>query len=110
MVDHDDWISIYRNAAARQGWCISETDDTVDQLQIQRLTDAGNTGAAWNVEIPQLESDDDAVLAMKAAFFRSEDHAILAWNIIRNTCHQEFSHWDMQSCATPPTMEDSTNT
>ena len=110
MVDYDDWQIVHRNAAACQGWCISEVDDAIDQWQVQRLDDADITGNAWGVDIPRLESDADAAAAMKAAFLRGEDHAILAWKIIRNVCHQEFTHWDMQSWTTSSAKVDAINT
>jgi hypothetical protein len=92
-----DWCVQHANAAATQGWCLSEVDanNTTHSMEIQRIDDAETTGVHWGIQIPQLDDDDQAVQAMQAAWKRGEPHAELAYEILKKFSPSEFEFWGM---------------
>lgn len=98
-LDMADWEMIHANAAAQEGWCLSEVDlDTTPHcVEIQRIDDAEMTSVNWGMPIPQLEDDDQAVQAMHAAWKRGESHAELAYEILKSCSPHEFEFWGMNA-------------
>jgi len=92
----EQWTREHNLAAVRQGWCLSEVlcGDHAP-WEIQRLDDAHSASGDYGVPVPQLDGDDDAVAAMRAAYERGEPHAVLAYQLIRDHSQQEFQHWKM---------------
>lgn len=97
QVDMDDWLMQHANAAAAQGWCLSEVGlkRTPHYVEIQRIDDAETTSMNWGIQIPQLEDDAQAVNIMQAAWQRGEHHAVLAYDILKNESPSEFEFWGM---------------
>ena len=97
-VNMDDWHNSHVLLAAAQGWCISEVgiEGSAHYLEIQRLDDALAVGLDWGVTIPQLDGDEAAVSALRAAWRRGEDHALLAYQIIKQNSPSEYHYWEMQ--------------
>ena len=95
----DDWSMQHANAAAQQGWCLSEVSvmTTPHCVEIQRIDDAETTSVNWNITIPQLVDDDQAVHVMHAAWQRGELHAELAYQILKSCSPSEFHFWGMQN-------------
>jgi hypothetical protein len=98
-VDMDDWHTPHANAAAAQGWCLSEVGlkNTAHCVEIQRIDDAKTTSMSWGMQIPQLDSDDHAVNVMHEAWLRGEPHAVLAYQILKMCSPSEFDFWRMNS-------------
>lgn len=98
MIDFNDWLPIYARQAASQGWCLSETGDLGHApVEIQRWDNAEEVSKDWQLVIPQLSSDSEAVAVLRQAWEREEFHAILAYHILANCSPMEFQHWDMGS-------------
>lgn len=99
QINMDDWLMQHANAAAAQGWCLSEValSTTPHCVEIQRIDDAASTGVNWGMEIPQLVDDDQAVQNMHDAWLRGEPHAELAYQILRSCSPSEFQFWGMQT-------------
>ena len=92
-----EWHGANEQAALGQGWLISQTsgDDGHAPYEIQRVDNAAETAALMGIDIPQLDTDREAVLAMRAAYGRGEYHAYLAREIILRHSTQEFVDWHM---------------
>lgn len=98
MIDFDDWLPIYAAQAATQGWCLSETGDCGHApIEVQRWDNAQEVSKDWQLPIPQLASDDEAVYVFQQAWIKNEFHAVLAYHILANCSPMEFAHWDMAS-------------
>ena len=92
----DDWTTHHQLAAARQGWCISDTGERGHgRYEIQRIDDVDAAGGACGVAIPQFVSDIEAVAAMRDAYTKGEDHGLLAYRIIKLMSQSEFEYWKM---------------
>lgn len=63
--------------------------------EIQRVDNAAEMSSQMGFDIPRLDTDHEAVLAMRAAYGRGEYHAYLAREIIRRHSIQEFVNWQM---------------
>lgn len=98
-LDMDDWLLHHVQAAAAQGWCLSEVgiSSSPHCVEIQRIDDAELSGHVLHVQVPQLQSDDDAVQALKAAWLRGEDHAGLAYQLLKTHSPSEFEFWQMMT-------------
>lgn len=88
-VDIHDWQEPHRERARSQGWSIVEM---------------GVPGSPYYLEIRAVENgpmgtmtDEDAARALRRALKDREDHAILAYAIIRNSSPSEFSYWGMST-------------
>jgi len=89
--DFIEWFNGNERAAMQQGWMVVETmSDNHAPYEIQRVDDAAGVGWEYGITIPQLASDREAVMAMRAAYGRGEYHAYLAREIIRRYSLQEF--------------------
>lgn len=99
QIDMDDWQMAHANAAAAQGWCLSEVGikRTPHYVEIQRIDDADTTSVHWGMPIPQLESDQHAVQVMHDAWLRGEEHALLAYQILKRDSPSEFHFWHMHT-------------
>lgn len=96
-LDLDDWNQRHQRLAATQGWQLIDNgqmgNNAVEircldqQIDLIRLADRSD----------QIRSDEDAVAMMKAAYLRGEDHAILAYNILKYQSPVEFAMWGMGS-------------
>ena len=94
--DFIEWRSGNERAAMQQGWWIVETmSDDHAPYEIQRVDDAEGVGFEYGIDIPQLDGDREAVMAMRAAYGRGEYHAYLAREIIRRYSTQEFTDQHM---------------
>ena len=98
-VNMDDWHTQHVNAAAQEGWCLSEValSTTPHCVEIQRIDDAEITGVNWGMPIPQLTDDEQAVHVMQAAWKRGEPHAELAYQILKSCSPSEFEFWGMSA-------------
>lgn len=96
-LDIEDWTPRHQRFAAAQGWQLIENGQLGNgSIEVRCLEN--------NVDLVRLadrsehiQTDDDAVAAMKAAFVNNEDHAVTAWSIIKYNSPLEFSMWAMES-------------
>lgn len=96
-LDMEDWTPRYQRLAAAQGWQLTENGQLGNgsieircletPIDLVRLADRSQ----------HIQTDDDAVSSMKTAFLNNEDHAIIAWTIIKYNSPLEFSMWAMNS-------------
>lgn len=93
----DDWNDHNRRAAARQGWQLLETEFHSSTVVICGIDDESDPDVRTEFNSGSSTNDEQAMLAMKESFLRNEDHAILAYNIIKNQSATEFFHWAMES-------------
>ena len=93
----DDWHQHHVLAAGAQGWCLSEValPNTAHYLEIQRLDDAEGVGRDWGITVPQLDDDAAAVAALRAAWLAWQEHALLAYHILKHHSPSEFLYWGM---------------
>lgn len=98
-VSIEDWHRHHMLAAGAQGWCLSEVGlaNTPNYLELQRFDDAESVGQDWGISIPQLDGDDQAAKAFEAAWRRGEDHALLAYQILKFNSPSEFEYWGMDN-------------
>ena len=84
-------------AAAAQGWCLSEVApmNTPHQIEIQFIQDAPEVGNMWDVQVPQLQDDAQAVHMMHEAWLSRELHAQVAYEILKHESPSEFAFWRM---------------
>lgn len=96
-MDMDDFHLMYVAKALSQGWLLSEIDVAGNgTIQVQKVDDPVQVGAEWNMHVPELVDDADAVNQLKAAYVRGEDHARVAYKILQLHSRSEFEHWGMQ--------------
>lgn len=96
-LDLDDWTLHHQRIAAAQGWQLTNNGQLGNhsieirclgnQIDLIRIADRSEN----------ILSDEDAVAAMKSAYMRKEDHAVLAYNILKYQSHLEFKVWGMGS-------------
>jgi hypothetical protein len=93
----DDWYKHHILAAGAQGWCLSEValPNTAHYLEIQRLDDAEGVSRDWGVTVPQLADDAAAVDAMREAWASYQEHALLAYHLLKHHSPSEFLYWGM---------------
>ena len=70
--------------------------NTPHQIEIQFIQDAPEVGIMWDVQVPQLEDDGQAVQALHAAWTLGEPHAHVAYDILKHESPSEFEFWNMQ--------------
>lgn len=80
----DDWTQPYIDLAAKQGWQVLVAD------------------FYWGNETIEIKStteldDSAAITAFKAAYLRKEDHAMLAFRLIKEYNLAEYRHWEMET-------------
>lgn len=93
----DDWLPIYQTRAARQGWQLVSTE-YYGNLEVQIHCVGYDQSLIYNDrENDLVNTDEKAVYAMKQAYLRREDHAVLAFHILKNQSLMEFTHWAMDS-------------
>jgi hypothetical protein len=94
-----DWHMCHVQAAAAQGWCLSEVAPmhTPHQIEIQFIQDAPEVGIMWDVQVPQLEDDSQAVQALQDAWMLGELHAQVAFDILKHESPSEFAFWSMHT-------------
>lgn len=98
MMDLDEFNQKYFKTALAQGWMLCEVDfHGKTEVEVQRVDDALAVGMIHNVQVPSLLDDYQAVCELRAAFMRGEDHALMAYALVKSLSAQEFTHWDMQS-------------
>lgn len=88
---YDDWRSWYALKAAMQGWMLYETGFSFHSALEVRCLDR----ESWTELGMQLPSDDKAVDAFREAFINGHDHAVLAYNIIKQHSPSEYHYWKM---------------
>lgn len=87
IVSIDDWTPYHQNIASKQGWKLVDTDSYGSRVEVH----------CTNV-VPTLDLNDyTAVANLKEAYLNNEDHAILAFNILKYHSVVEFQHWAMDS-------------
>ena len=91
---HGDWSTWHALAAAVQGWRLSETGFNHHSTIEVRCLEPGEPYAELGIE---LDGDERAVDALRDAFSNGQDHAMLAYNLIKSHSPSEFHHWDMAS-------------
>ena len=96
-VDIGDWQRSHMRAAAAQGWLLSETGikGSAHSLEVQRIDDAYSFSQDLQVHVPQLDNDQQAVARLKQAWLMAEDHAMLAYQILKYNSPSEFEYWEM---------------
>lgn len=96
-MDMDDFHTMHVVKALAQGWLLSELDVAGHgTIQVQKVDDPVQVGTEWNIRVPDLVDDADAVQQFKAAYVRGEDHARAAYRILQLNSPSEFAHWRMQ--------------
>lgn len=95
----DDWTQRHINAAGAQGWCLCEVGipRTGHYLELQYINNAATVGSEWGIPIPQLAHDLDAVETMQASWLAGEDHAQLAYQLLKLHSPSEFEYWKMHT-------------
>ncbi len=95
----DDWLPHHQALAAEEGWCIGETGikNTPNHLEIQRIDDVEQVSMVMGVNAIGLPGDDQAVEALRQSWLLKNDHALLAYRIIRYNSPAEFCFWGMSS-------------
>ena len=98
-LDMDDWHPHHIHAAGAQGWCLSEVGvpKTGHYLEVQHIQDAAQVSEEWGVPVRQLEHDLAAVEIMRTAWCSGEEHAILAYQLLKLHSPSEFDYWNMTS-------------
>jgi hypothetical protein len=98
-VDITDWHAHHVLTAGARGWCLSEVglSGTPHFLEVQRLDDAAGVSVDWGIQVPQLSGDDHAVQVFKQAWLNGEDHATLAYQILKHASPSEFEYWHMNT-------------
>jgi hypothetical protein len=98
-----DWCDLFEQAAAQQGWCITEVAprNSPCALEINHVEDAVLLSTSLGTSVPQLKNDREAVQAFQAAWLAQQPHAVLAYQIIRSNSPSEFDHWHMQEWCVP---------
>jgi hypothetical protein len=93
----DDWEHRHIHAAGAQGWCLSEVGvpRSGHCLELQYINDAVSVSEEWGIFIPQLGHDLDAVEIMHASWLAGEDHAQLAYQLLKIHSPREFEYWRM---------------
>ena len=97
MLNYDDWTYTHQRLASLQGWQLVDTDSLGAASVEIRCIDSHAKSNAWAERSNHAMNDEVAVKAMKEAFLRDEDHAVLAYHIIKNTSVPEFNMWGMAS-------------
>ena len=90
-------LSIYRAAAAREGWCITEVGmkDTPSYLVIRNVDVANEPSLLLIQDAAMLAGDEEAVESFRRSWEEGRDHALLAYNLIRFNSPAEFHFWSM---------------
>lgn len=96
-VDMDDWTPRHIHAAGAQGWCLSEVGapKTGHYLELQFIQDAAQVSMDWGMPVRQLEHDLDAVEVMHTSWQAGEEHAQLAYQLLKLHSPSEFEYWRM---------------
>jgi hypothetical protein len=97
-LDINDWRPCHAVKAASQGWCLIDTDQRGSSpIELQKIDDAAGKSIEYGVPVLSLVADDDAVDAFRVAYENREDHAVLAYQILKWGSPGEFEYWDMLS-------------
>lgn len=97
----NSWLPYHAVKAARQGWCLVDTDQRGSSpIELQKIDDVAGKSIEYNVQVVSLVGDDDAVDACRLAYENGEDHAILAYRILKRESPGEFEYWGMSSWQT----------
>jgi len=93
LIELDDWHENHANAAACQGWQIFDTGFLGQApLEIRYL----EMDPATDVEDKTVHCrDEEAVRSFREAFKLGEDHALVAFKLIRLHSPKEYEHWRM---------------
>lgn len=91
------WTGEDAKAAARQGWLVFTCEGgTHSPFEVQAFNEPENWIETFGFEPMDLDCDDDrAVGAMRAAFERGEEHAVKAWEFLRDNAPNEFGCFKM---------------
>ena len=93
MIAFDDWNDHHAREAARQGWQLVETGFLGNAPLEIKCVDV-DTFVDSNT-CPIYTHDEYAVRAFRSAFESMEDHALLAFRLIRIYSPKEYDHWRM---------------
>jgi hypothetical protein len=83
-----NWHATHFEAAARQG---SENGP----YQIQKFDEPEEWTMPHGFTPPELESDDQAITALRFSYEQGQPHALAAVAFLRMACRQEYDWWRM---------------
>jgi hypothetical protein len=66
-------------------------------LEVQHIQDAQSVSADWGVPVRQLDHDLAAVEIMRASWQAGEEHAMLAYQLLKLHSPSEFDYWRMHT-------------
>jgi hypothetical protein len=89
----DDWTTTHEKAALKQGWQLTDSDSFSGRVEIRCVSDGHFLEDRTETE----NHDYAAVSSMKAAYMNDDDHAMLAYMILKYNNHMEFQHWAMET-------------